>query len=394
MQKEPKILIVDDEPFNIDYLEQELEDMGYTTISAANGEEGLTLVERESPDMILLDIMMPVMNGFEMLKQLKSKKAWRDIPVVVISAMDDMSHVAKGIELGAEDFLPKPFEPILLKARLSAGLEKKRLHDLEQEYLKGLERELDIAREIQSDFLPKEILQPSGWEIATAFRAAREVAGDFYDVFPLTAEYLGLILGDVVDKGVGSALYMALFRSLLRAASDMPKPSNETEVGNIDDSPSITIRNAVQLANDYICEVHESESFTSLFFGALNTTSGELHYINAGHVPPLVLNANRIKAELSRTGPVVGLFPDEIYGVDTIQLDPSDLLLVYSDGFTDVQNQLGEIFEKERFYALLDSPYSSAQSLVTHILGQVTAYSGDTAQFDDMTMLAVKRIGT
>ena len=127
MADSQKILIVDDEPLNIDYLEQELEDLGYNTISAPNGREALELVETEAPDMILLDIMMPVMDGFEVLSLLKAEEAWRDIPVVVISALRDMDSVIKGIELGAEDYLPKPFDPQILNARLHSGLERKRL---------------------------------------------------------------------------------------------------------------------------------------------------------------------------------------------------------------------------------------------------------------------------
>ncbi|MFN2173455.1 MAG: PleD family two-component system response regulator, partial [Candidatus Promineifilaceae bacterium] len=135
MRSQPLILIVDDEPFNIDYLEQELEDLGYDTASAMNGVEALEQVATCEPDMILLDVMMPVMDGFEVLKRLKDENEWRDIPVVIISAMSDINSIARGIEAGAEDYLPKPFDPTLLEARLHAGLEKKRLRDQEIEYL-------------------------------------------------------------------------------------------------------------------------------------------------------------------------------------------------------------------------------------------------------------------
>jgi class 3 adenylate cyclase len=129
MNNPPKILIVDDEPFNVDYLEQELEDMHYASLSAPNGLVALERVEKDSPDLILLDIMMPGMDGFTVLSRLKANEARSDIPVIIISAMDDLASVVKGIELGAEDYLPKPFNPVLLRARLRNGLEKKRLRD-------------------------------------------------------------------------------------------------------------------------------------------------------------------------------------------------------------------------------------------------------------------------
>jgi sigma-B regulation protein RsbU (phosphoserine phosphatase) len=217
MLDRPVLLLVDDEPFNLDYLAQELEDLDMDILTATSGQDALRMVAEQAPDMIFLDIMMPGMNGFDVLQRLKSEPAWRHIPVVIISAASDLPQVVKGIELGADDFLPKPFEPVLLHARLNAGLEKKRLRDLEQRYLRLLESELEIGKEIQAGFLPQEIPQPAGWQIAAFFRSAREVAGDFYDVFEVEPGKLALLLGDVTDKGVGAALYMALFRSLLRS---------------------------------------------------------------------------------------------------------------------------------------------------------------------------------
>ena len=176
-------------------------------------------MQGEAPDLILLDIMMPVMDGFEVLSRLKANPATRDIPVIVISAHNDLRSVVQGIQLGAEDYLPKPFEPTLLHARISSSLEKKRLRDLQQLYLKSLERELEIGREIQMGFLPSALPQVAGWEIAAYFKAAREVAGDFYDAFLLPDGNLVCVIGDVCGKGVGAALFMTLFRSLIRATA-------------------------------------------------------------------------------------------------------------------------------------------------------------------------------
>ena len=147
MVHRPKILIVDDEPFNVDYLEQELEDSNYTILTASNGREALERVKSELPDLILLDIMMPVMDGFEVLAQLQADPALRNIAVIVISAMNDLASVIKGIKQGAEDFLPKPFEPTLLHARISASLEKKTLRDQQKKLLHTFATE-EIAEEL------------------------------------------------------------------------------------------------------------------------------------------------------------------------------------------------------------------------------------------------------
>lgn len=151
MHQPPKILIVDDEPFNIDTLEQELDDLGYTTVSAANGRLALAQVAAEDPDLILLDIMMPEMDGFQVLSQLKANAAWRDIPVIIISAMTDLGSIVKGIKLGAEDYLAKPFNEVLLRARLEAGLAKKRLRDQEVDYLRQVDRLTAAAAAMEAD---------------------------------------------------------------------------------------------------------------------------------------------------------------------------------------------------------------------------------------------------
>ena len=160
MRDRPLILIVDDEPFNVDYLEQELEDLEYDTVNAMDGAEALQQVAATNPDMILLDIMMPVMDGFETLDRLKANEAWRDIPVVIISAMNDINSIARGIEAGAEDYLPKPFDPTLLEARLYAGLEKKRLRDQEIEYLRQVEYLTEAAEAIEENAFSPSSLDP------------------------------------------------------------------------------------------------------------------------------------------------------------------------------------------------------------------------------------------
>ena len=158
MNKKPKILIVDDEPYNVDYLEQELEELEYETISASNGHEALTQVAAESPDLILLDVMMPQMDGFEVLTRLKAAEETRNIPVIIISAMSDLNSVVKGIEMGAEDYLPKPFEPILLQARITSSLAKKLWRDREQQYLQQIETEKKRADELLHVILPDAIV--------------------------------------------------------------------------------------------------------------------------------------------------------------------------------------------------------------------------------------------
>ncbi len=390
MHTRPKILLVDDEPYNLDYLEQELEDLDLDILTAANGQTALEMVASHSPDMIFLDIMMPVMDGFAVLEHMKANPHWAGIPVVIISAANDMPSVVRAIELGAEDFLPKPFNPVLLHARLNAGLEKKRLRDIEQAYLKSLERELEIGREIQAGFLPRQIPQPPGWEITAFFRAAREVAGDFYDVFELDAGSLALLLGDVTDKGVGSALYMALIRSLLRATLTMDSFSTNPHPGNRF-SPEERLERAVSFVNNYICQVHASAMYATLFFGLLDTQTGQLCYVNAGHDTPYVLRGISEPARLGPTGPMVGAIEGVAYQVQQVQLGEGDCLVLYSDGITEAFNTSGVLFGKQRWGDLLGVATPAGQSRLEFLSKQVLGFIGAAPQPDDISLLLVQR---
>jgi serine phosphatase RsbU (regulator of sigma subunit) len=380
-------LIIDDEPFNVDYLEQELEDLGYDTVSASNGLEGLQQVAQTNPDMILLDIMMPVMDGFEMLGKLKAEPDGRDIPVVIISAMSDMDSVVRGIQLGADDYLPKPFDHTLLKARLEAGLLRKRLRDLEKGYVKGLEKELEIGHRIQSGFLPESLPEIDGWGIAAHFKAAREVAGDFYDVFCLPDGKVGFFLGDVTDKGVGSALFMALYRSLLRAffMDDL------SALATVEDECARLLLHSVRRTNRYVSETHERPLFATLFIGILNPQTGAIRYINAGHNPPAILKPDNSRVDLKPTGPFIGMEADLEYTVAVAELGEGDALFIYSDWVEDTENDSGEFFGRECMIDLLETPPQSAHELVERFSSTLESFMGEAKPFDDVTVLVIMK---
>jgi adenylate cyclase len=186
-----RILIVDDEPFNRDVLAQELELLDHEALAAVHGRDALERLESEPVDLILLDIMMPGIDGFEVLRRLKEDARLRHIPVIMVSALDDLASVVRCVELGAEDYLPKPFDPVLLKARIGACLEKKRWRDQEQAYLERIERQIgEIERErARADRLLHAILPPS----AVAELKARD------HVSPKRYEQVAVLFGDLVS---------------------------------------------------------------------------------------------------------------------------------------------------------------------------------------------------
>lgn len=386
-----RILIVDDEPFNIDYLEQELEDLNYEILTAANGQEALEKIQSEKPDLVLLDIMMPIMDGFAVLEKAKADPATRSIPIIVISANNDLQSVVRGIEKGAEDYLPKPFEPTILHARISSSLEKKVLRDKEQLYLKSLEREMEIARDIQTEFLPIELPQVEDWEIAAYFKAANVVAGDYYDAFTLPDGNLVCVVGDVCGKGVGAALFMTLFRSLIRATFTSTYLSNGTIPGTL--SPAERLWHAISFTNSYVASTHQQALvFSTVFIALLDVQSGALTYINAGNEAPYLLRKDGTLEELRPSGPVVGYIEDAKYSCRETRMEPGDFLLSFTDGIPDSQNSSQEFFGHERAVDILKQEFARAPGCVERLGREIMQFIGEAKQFDDITLLAVRRL--
>ena len=386
----PTILIVDDEPLNIDYLQQELEEGAFHLVSARNGREALDRLQDAPPDLVLLDIMMPIMDGFEVLSRMKADPEMREIPVIIISADDNLESVVRGIQLGAEDYLPKPFEPVLLHARISSSLERKRLRDLQQVYLRGLERELDIGREIQRGFLPSSLPVLRGWEIAAHFKAAREVAGDFYDAFLLPDGNLVCVVGDVCGKGVGAALFMTLFRSLIRATLTTGALGGPGDGRS--PAPADRLTQVVTFTNNYVSETHsDAGMFSSVFAALVDLNDGKLTYINGGNEPPLVLRQDGSVSTLPPTGPVVGTLADAPFAVEEATLGVNDVLLAFTDGIPDALDPEGQPFGRWRLDQLVQGTDTAPRALLGRIERELRQFIGSAEQFDDITLLAVKR---
>jgi serine phosphatase RsbU (regulator of sigma subunit) len=273
---------------------------------------------------------------------------------------------------------------------MSIALENARLWEQEELYRKALEREFEIGREIQASFLPESLPQPKGWEIAALLKSAREVSGDFYDAFELTEGMVGLVIADVCDKGLGAALFMTLFRSLIRAVSKIDFFTNAEYEGAI--SAEMRLKNAMSLTNNYIADTHGSTSmFCTIFFGILDTHTGKLTYINGGHLPPRLINQNGVKEILTVTGPAIGIAAGAEFATDTVQLEHGDTFFAHTDGLTDAMSPAGEYYNDEELIPLFvgDHPLGI---LLEKIQYHVDDFSAGVKQSDDITLLAVRRM--
>ena len=271
-------------------------------------------------------------------------------------------------------------------------------------YSQALDRELEKCRQIQKDFLPKQLPQLENWYIEEFFFPASRVAGDFYDAFLLPGGFTGFVIGDVCDKGVGSALFMALFRSLIRIFAGQAQLSRSLvntksqTVGGPADSASVrkydqidAIR-AVALTNDYIAQEHsEMCMFATLFYGVLDPKNGKLIYVSGGHETVFVIDQNGIRERLLPTGPAVGVHPQAKFKYKLIQFKPGDILFSYTDGVIDARSPDQERFTRKRLTALLSKPASSAFELMERIGTSLFSHIGTAPQEDDITMLTIQR---
>ncbi|MGD9411003.1 MAG: PP2C family protein-serine/threonine phosphatase, partial [Desulfobacterales bacterium] len=282
--------------------------------------------------------------------------------------------------------------------QIAIALENARLYSRLENYSQALNAELEKGKKIQRDFLPADIPSIPGWEIDTCFHPARQVSGDFYDVFMLPGNYLGLVIADVCDKGVGSALYMALFRSLIRVFSgqislgrwSIAKTGKHKE--GIQEADLNRMLQAVPLTNDYISEEHGKDvMFATMFFGVLNPATGDLAFINGGHEPPCIIGQSGIKRTLKAKGPVVGIISGAEFQIQHAHLEQGDSLIGYTDGVTEALSPQKALFTKERLLSLIEAPVSSAGDLIERIKTDLFHHIDHAPQFDDITMIAVHR---
>jgi sigma-B regulation protein RsbU (phosphoserine phosphatase) len=257
------------------------------------------------------------------------------------------------------------------------AIENARLYQMAIE--KGrMERELQMAREMQTTFLPQEVPQLPGWQFSARWDPAREVAGDYFDFIPSGENGLGLVIADVTDKGAPAALFMVFSNSIVRASVH----------------PSLTPANSISNANRLICAKSPNAMFVSLVYALLEPETGRVRYVNAGHNPPLYYSAATDRLELlTRTGMVLGIDPETSYDQREITLNPGDFLLLYTDGLTDAIDKDECAFGMERLEKIAyESRATSADELLNRLEEALFAHMGGTAPIDDITMLVAKRL--
>jgi sigma-B regulation protein RsbU (phosphoserine phosphatase) len=373
-QPEEKILLVDDNPTNLQMLFQLLEkSVGCKLLVAKNGENALAIARKTRPDLILLDIMMPGIDGFEVCRRLKADPATRPIPVIFLSALDETADKVKGLQLGAVDYVSKPFQAEEVTARVTTHLTVHRLSRQLQEQRDQLEHELKVVSELQRDLLPEWLPSLRGLKIAVHYDTSRYAGGDYYDVVELPDGRCGLLVADSEGHSAPATVMMAMTCALFRSCPDLH------------DQP----QRVLNYINTHLCKVNK-KSFVTALYAVYDPGRRTLRVARAGHPLPIIFRPAEGQAHEAPCDGVLmmGFEPYDQISVTEIRLEPGDRLLLYTDGVPERFNPDQQPYGVDRLCRQMERPDADgAAALIRNILTDVEAFSAGRPADDDQTLV-------
>jgi serine phosphatase RsbU (regulator of sigma subunit) len=371
------ILIVDDTPTNLGAISGALRD-SYKTKVATNGQKALALAAAEDkPDLILLDVMMPEMDGYEVCSRLKADPTTREIPVIFLTGQISADDETKGFEVGAVDYVHKPFSPAVVKARVRSHILLREARAQLSDQLLAINTELEMARQIQLSILPHAIPKIQGLDIAARYIPMTSVAGDFYDFIVVDEKRIGILVADVSGHGMPAALISSMLKIALSAQSGCA----------LDPARVLTGLNQALYGK---FQGH----FVTAAYVLVDTEKGSIRYAGAGH-PPLILKDQSagVTREFVENGLFLGFFPEVGYTSVEIPFNKGDWAVLYTDGILETTNLTEEQFGIDRFKLFLQSnPDMSAGEFVDRSLDELSRWSDKASgrePEDDITLLAV-----
>jgi sigma-B regulation protein RsbU (phosphoserine phosphatase) len=381
-----KIMIVDDEADMELLMRQKfrmmLREKKYDFVFAINGLEALSkLIEHSDISIILSDINMPEMDGLTLLAKINELKN-PALKTVIVSAYGDMDNIRTAMNRGAFDFITKPINFEDLEITINKTIEHIRIlqqANKEHEQLVSLQHDLDIAKEIQQAILPK-VFPPfpnrKDFDLFASMNAAKTVGGDFYDFFLITDDNLGVVIADVSDKGIPAAIYMAVSRTIIRAAAIKGIPPEE----------------CLEYSNQLLCKENVNSMFVTVFYGIMNTRTGEFRYSNAGHNPPYIVSPDGTVRSIELTHDIVmGVIDGVKFKTKSVTINKGDALYLYTDGVTEAMNTRHELYGEERLEGVLKTIGNAPpEEIIQKITRDLNVYTAGAIQSDDITMLAVR----
>jgi sigma-B regulation protein RsbU (phosphoserine phosphatase) len=368
------ILLVDDNPANLQMLFQLLEkSIGCKLLIAKNGETALSIARKTKPDLILLDIMMPGIDGFEVCRRLKADPATSFIPVIFLSALDEIADKVKGLQLGAVDYVSKPFQVEEVLARVNTHLTIRRLNREVEEQRDQLEHELRVVSELQRELLPESLPETIGLKMAVHYDTSRYAGGDYYDIVELPDGRCGLLLADAEGHSAPATVMMAMTCALFRSCPQLH------------DQPD----KVLDFINTNLCKVNK-ESFVTALYAVYDYRRRTMRVARAGHPLPILFRPSEGKA---REVPCDGVFmmgfdPYDQVPVTEIVLEPGDRMLLYTDGVSERFNTDRQPYGEERLCRKMEQTgRGGPQELLKGIVQDLDNFAGGLPADDDQAML-------
>jgi len=368
------ILIVDDNPTNLDILQARLKANNYEIITAADGEAGLAIAREKQPDLMLLDIMMPKMDGIEVCRRIKEDPSMSFMPIIMVTAKADSKDVVAGLEAGGDEYLTKPVDHAALVARVKSMLRIKELHDTVLEQSAQLRVQLETATKIQSLFWPRIPELKAGGHIWAVSVPATYVGGDLYDVIPLPDDSLLAYVADVSDKGVPAALIMAALSTKIRSEAQV-----QSEVDKL-----------LETVNKSMYKLASAEGFfATIALSRYWPSSGQMHLALGGHLSPLWIVEGEIRNLPQIEGISLGVTPDVHYGIKEILLSPGESIIFFTDGVIEAENENNELFGNDRLVSYIEN--AKGPPWGKGILDFISDWRGNSSANDDLTILEIWR---
>ena len=367
------LLLVDDNPTNLQVLYQTLETTGCKLLVAKNGETALSIAQKASPDLILLDIMMPGIDGFEVCRRLKNDPATANIPVIFLSALSDTKDKVQGLQLGAVDYVSKPFQPDEVIARVNTHLTIHRLKREVEKKKDALENELKVVSDVQRRLLPKNLPEIAGLKLAVHYETSLYAGGDYYDITRLANNQWGFLVADAEGHSAPAAVMMAMTCALFRSYPEPP-----AEPGKL-----------LFFLNQHLCKVADP-SFVTALYVVYDATQQTLKIARAGHPPPMIYRSAEKKAFETNCSGVfpMGVDPYEQVPVTDVELKPGDRILMYTDGITERFSSDGETYAEERLlHQLACDGNPRPRELLAAIMKDVNDFAGERPADDDQALL-------
>jgi phosphoserine phosphatase RsbU/P len=371
------VLVVDDATANLQMVHSMLKD-DFKIRVATSGAKALALVKtKPQPDLILLDVTMPEMDGYEVCTLLKASAEFRDIPVIFLTGKTETDDETKGFEVGAVDYIHKPFSPAVVKARVHTHLVLREAREQLARQLLSINNELEMAREIQVSILPHEIPRVRGLEIAARYLPMTSVAGDFYDFIIVDEKHLGILVADVSGHGLPAALIASMLKAALAAQSPHACDPGRVLAG----------------LNQSLCGKFKRH-FATAAYVFVDIEKKSMSYAAAGH-PPLLLwhTSTGSASEVLENGLPLGLLPEATYSVVEVPVEPDDKALLYTDGIPETTSPSEQEFGADLFKGFLESNHSlGADVFADLLLDELAGWSEHPkgeGQQDDVTLLAI-----